>query len=146
MSTKQKKIFFKKKLSTTRKCPSDASYECRRKSGNHCPQWPHAFLKSHEWEKDDNICIDDEIVLETRVARFFMLQHTKTGKNVPNNQKIYQMAIKYAKWPKIYQKDIKHLPLQGPPKFTQIWIFGLKYTIWQPCWKLGLGLQKETEI
>jgi hypothetical protein len=25
----------------------------------------------------------------------------------------------------------QHLPLQGPPKFTQITIFGL--TIWQPC-------------
>jgi hypothetical protein len=35
------------------------------------------------------------------------------------------MSIKYGKWPyrhKIYQ----HLPLQAPPKFTQIWIFGLK--------------------
>jgi hypothetical protein len=39
------------------------------------------------------------------------------------------MSIKYNKRPsngpsvhKIYQ----HLPLQDPPKFTQIWIFGLK--------------------
>jgi hypothetical protein len=35
----------------------------------------------------------------TRVARFFMAQHTQTGKNIPNNQipngdKIYQMAVK----------------------------------------------------
>jgi hypothetical protein len=58
----------------------------------------------------------------TRVARFFFLQHTKTGKCIPNNYKMYQMAIKYKNGCKIYQ----HLPLQDPPKFTQIWIFGLK--------------------
>jgi hypothetical protein len=31
-----------------------------------------------------------------RVARFFLLQHTKTGENIPNYHKIYQTAIKYA--------------------------------------------------
>jgi hypothetical protein len=41
------------------------------------------------------------------------------------NGKIYQITRKYTKWT-IYQ----HRPLQDPPKFTQIWIFGLK--IWQP--------------
>jgi hypothetical protein len=29
---------------------------------------------------------------ESRVARFFLVQHTKTGKNIPNNHKIYRMA------------------------------------------------------
>jgi predicted secreted protein len=55
----------------------------------------------------------------------------KTGGNVQNNHKIFKMATKYTKWQlnrpkghKIYQ----HLPLQDPPKFTQIGIFGLK--IW----------------
>jgi hypothetical protein len=66
-----------------------------------------------------------------------LVQRTKTGENIPNNHKIgipnghkiYQMAVKDTKWPlnipnghKIYQ----HLPLHGPPKFTQIGIFGLK--------------------
>jgi hypothetical protein len=51
-------------------------------------------------------------------------------------EKIYQITIKFTKWPqclpnrsknrpnshKIYQ----HTPLQDPPKFTQIGIFGLK--------------------
>jgi hypothetical protein len=37
-------------------------------------------------------------VLPTRVARFF-LGHGKTGKNVPNEQKMYQMFIKYTKSP-----------------------------------------------
>jgi hypothetical protein len=36
--------------------------------------------------------------VKTRVARFFV-QDTKTGKNIPNDHKIYQMAIKYFQWP-----------------------------------------------
>jgi hypothetical protein len=54
--------------------------------------------------------------VEKGVARFFLLQHNKTGKNIPNYHKIDQMSIK------IYQ----HLPLQDPLQFTQIKIFGLK--------------------
>jgi hypothetical protein len=42
--------------------------------------------------------------------------------NIPKRAKIYQITIKCTKCTKIYQ----HLPLQAPPKFTQIWIFGLK--------------------
>jgi hypothetical protein len=38
-------------------------------------------------------------VPEFRVARFFLLQNTKTGKNIPNYHKIYQMAIEYFQWP-----------------------------------------------
>jgi hypothetical protein len=41
-----------------------------------------------------------------RVARFFLVHDTKTGKNVPNEHKMYQMliqffqmAVKYSKWP-----------------------------------------------
>jgi hypothetical protein len=34
----------------------------------------------------------------SRVARFFLVHHTKTGKNVPNEHTIYQMAIKYRKY------------------------------------------------
>jgi hypothetical protein len=49
--------------------------------------------------------------------------------NIPKRGKMYQITIKYIKWPqnisnghKIYQQ----FPLQDPPKFTQIGIFGLK--------------------
>jgi hypothetical protein len=28
-----------------------------------------------------------------------LVQHTKTGKNIPNDHKIFQMAIKYFQWP-----------------------------------------------
>jgi hypothetical protein len=64
-----------------------------------------------------------------RVARFFLVQNTKWGKNIPNYHKIYQMTITYFQWPqnrpnghKIYHD----FPQQDPPKFTQIGIFGLK--------------------
>jgi hypothetical protein len=36
-----------------------------------------------------------------RVARFFLVQKTKTGENLPEDHKIYQMAKNYTKWPKI---------------------------------------------
>jgi hypothetical protein len=40
----------------------------------------------------------------------------KFSDNIPNGLKIFQMAIKYT----------KQFAFQGPPKFTQIGIFGLK--------------------
>jgi hypothetical protein len=45
------------------------------------------------------------IQAEARVARFFMLQHTKTGKiyqsgkNTPKREKYTKMTIQYSKWP-----------------------------------------------
>jgi hypothetical protein len=48
---------------------------------------------------------------------------------------------KYTKWSKNIiiwsqnrqsgRKKYQHLPLQDLAKFSQIWIFGVKYTIWQ---------------
>jgi hypothetical protein len=35
--------------------------------------------------------------VSTTVARFFLIQRTKTGKNVP--YKIFYMATKHTKWP-----------------------------------------------
>jgi hypothetical protein len=34
-------------------------------------------------------------IVGTRVARFFFVENTKTGKNIPNDDTIYQMTIKY---------------------------------------------------
>jgi hypothetical protein len=34
----------------------------------------------------------------SRVARFFLVQHTKMGENIINDLKIYRMATKYTKW------------------------------------------------
>jgi hypothetical protein len=51
------------------------------------------------------------------VARFFVVQHPKTGKNTPNDQKIPngdetdQMAVKYTKYIKIFHsKTLRHVP------------------------------------
>jgi hypothetical protein len=37
-------------------------------------------------------------VQDIRVAGFFLVQHTKTGKNIPKWGKLFQMAIKYTQW------------------------------------------------
>jgi hypothetical protein len=55
---------------------------------------------------------------------------TQTGKNIPDNNKLYQMATNYTKWqlniPNGHKyANILHI-LQGPPKLTKIGIFGLK--------------------
>jgi hypothetical protein len=39
-----------------------------------------------------------EFAVNTRVARFFLVQYSKTGKNIPNDHKINPKAIKYTKW------------------------------------------------
>jgi hypothetical protein len=71
----------------------------------------------------------------TRVARFFLVQNTKTGKNIPNYHKLYQISIKYNKDHKMDQVSIKYInmfqckTLQNLPKFGfLVW----KQTIWQP--------------
>jgi hypothetical protein len=67
--------------------------------------------------------------VEGRVARFFLVQLTKTVKDIPKDLKMYQTAIRYTKLlsnipngHKIYH----HFTFQGPPKNTQIGIFGSK--------------------
>jgi hypothetical protein len=43
--------------------------------------------------------------------------------------KSIQSAIKYTKWPENWPNGhliYQHILLQDPPKFTRIWIFGLK--------------------
>jgi hypothetical protein len=54
-----------------------------------------------------------------KVARFCSVQHNKTGQNVPKYPKISPNGLKIDQ---VYQ----HRPLQDPPKFTHIWIFGFK--------------------
>jgi hypothetical protein len=51
-----------------------------------------------------------------RVARFFLVHDTKTGKNVPDEYKMYQMNTKCTKWAqnipnrhKIFQMAIKYI-------------------------------------
>jgi hypothetical protein len=42
--------------------------------------------------KDAEFSVSDTV--EPRLARFFSIQHTKTGKNIPNGNKMYQTAKK----------------------------------------------------
>jgi hypothetical protein len=44
-------------------------------------------------------------IVPTRVARFFLVQHTKTGENIPNEKRPY---VKYTKWSQKYQVAIKY--------------------------------------
>jgi hypothetical protein len=75
-----------------------------------------------------------------RVARFLLLQHTKTAKNVPTDHKMYKKDLKCDKWQQNIpnrNKKYQHFPFQGLPKYTWIGNFGMKitlvwkYTIWQ---------------
>jgi hypothetical protein len=65
--------------------------------------------------------------VRNRVARFFLLNITQTGKNVPNEHKIFvpnghkisQMSVKYAKWP----YNISTFSNLGPSKIYPNWDF-----------------------
>jgi hypothetical protein len=60
---------------------------------------------------------------------------------LPSGHKIYQMAVIYSKWP----LNTLTFPFKGPPKFTQIGIFGLKIrTSWQP-WNFAIFCLHGTE-
>jgi hypothetical protein len=58
---------------------------------------------------------------------FSWSEHTKTGKNIPNDLKlcqkavtyVYKMAEPYSKW----SKNIKHFLFQGTPNFPKFGIF-----------------------
>jgi hypothetical protein len=38
--------------------------------------------------------------MKTRVARFFLVQTYPNRKNIPNEHKLFQTAMKYTKWSK----------------------------------------------
>jgi hypothetical protein len=53
----------------------------------------------------------------------------KKEKNVQNEHKKHPMVIKYPKCPQnipIGHKIYQYFQLKGPPKYTQMWIFGMK--------------------
>jgi hypothetical protein len=105
------------------------------------PDWKFVFWKvcrNMEWQtcslsskRLDNESLQDKPT-KTRVARFILMQHTKTGKNIPNDHILYKMAVKYARlpWNRPNGNNMyKHFPVQDIPKFTQIGISGLKIYI-----------------
>jgi hypothetical protein len=66
--------------------------------------------------------------LPTRVARFFLVHDTKTGKNVPHENKMHQMVKNIKDVRKIFQmaKKYIHFPNLRPSKIYPKWDFGLK--------------------
>jgi hypothetical protein len=74
-------------------------------------------------------------MVNTRVARFFLVHDTETGK-------MYQMVLKYSKWPlnipngpKIFQMAIKHINIfqsKDLRKLPKLGFLVWKQTIWQP--------------
>jgi hypothetical protein len=74
----------------------------------------------HVWEKKYSIYVPDygsEKPISAGVARFSLVQHSKMGKYIPNDHKIYQipqiheMALKYTKI--FYSKTFKKIPKLG---------------------------------
>jgi hypothetical protein len=66
-----------------------------------------------------------QIVLATNLPK---------SKNVSNDHKVWQTAVKFTKWPHTIpncHKILQHFQLKGTTRFTQIGIFGLKKNIWQ---------------
>jgi hypothetical protein len=63
-------------------------------------------------------------------CQIFFGKTYQNGGNIPNDLKIYPLAIKLPNCYKIFQMTIRiihqHFPFQGQPKY-----FGMKYTIWQ---------------
>jgi hypothetical protein len=77
------------------------------------------FIFNGLWQT--NVCFSVRNgYVETRVARF---SSVKTGEiwgkpyHIPNNYKIYRLAVKY-----VYQNVL----FQGVPKYTKTQIFGIK--------------------
>jgi hypothetical protein len=66
-----------------------------------------------------------EIHESTRVARFYLVQHAKT-------EKLYQITIKYTKWPQIYtewpQIGIYQMATNVYQMATNIYQTAVKYT------------------
>jgi hypothetical protein len=56
---------------------------------------PFLFV-SPEQKRADQV---NTLINSSRVARFFVVQNTKTGKNLSNYHKLYQMSLKYNKTP-----------------------------------------------
>jgi hypothetical protein len=66
-------------------------------------------------------CLGEHVMY--RVARFFFTQYTyQNRKNVPNEHKMYQMVIKYPKWP----WNISTFSNLWPSKIYPNWDFGFE--------------------
>jgi hypothetical protein len=74
------------------------------------------------------VSIWSEEIVGSRVARFFV-KLTKTGKNIPNDHKLYQTATKFTTWLKNRPDGhniFQHFLSQNKPKFE---FFGMQICI-----------------
>jgi hypothetical protein len=86
-----------------------------------------------EWKSE--LAVSTLLSEHPRVARFFLVPHTKMGEKLPTDHKIYQMVAKYTKC----QQNITTFCTPRPSKIYRngdFW-FGNTYTVWQPCVHLG---------
>jgi hypothetical protein len=105
-------------------------YKLQKRRASRVEKWLHGFLVSYQSSsvaRAYRSVIQSTSALASRVARFFLTQCTKKGKNVPNylhnGRNVFQRAIKYTN--AFQSKDLQDLPKLG---------FGVrKHTIWQPC-------------
>jgi hypothetical protein len=65
-----------------------------RPNGEYLPNLV-TLLAAHKNTSSASILFLREVA--ARVARFFLIKHSKNGKNIPNNHEISQMATKYTK-------------------------------------------------
>jgi hypothetical protein len=85
-----------------------------RRLGRLMPAAALLLLLTGTTEAIQNCAPGSELIfVSTWVDRFFLVQHTKTGKiyqitinlpngrkvHIPNVRKVYQMSVKYTKWP-----------------------------------------------
>jgi hypothetical protein len=85
-------------------------------------RWPLCHAARVRYSKNvsygANVQIHNIPSIRTRVARFFLVQHTKTGKIYPNYLKLYQMAINFTKWQRKRPnglKNYKYVPFIARP-------------------------------
>jgi hypothetical protein len=89
--------------------------------------WSRCYKSSREkisYQKASYLEDFFTLCVPSRVARSFLVQHTKMGQNTPNEHTLYQGAIKYT-----YPKAVKYTNIfsfQGPPKYTQIGCIGMQ--------------------
>jgi hypothetical protein len=89
--------------------------------------------KSSQEKETVSIFIEPEKSVLGRAARFYLVQTYQHCKNIPNDHKQTipnYLRVSVSNGRKISQMVIKHtyqhFPFHGPPKYTQIGIFGMK--------------------
>jgi hypothetical protein len=127
------------------------SHQCRRSS--------KAFRTRAcdlQWQQSPFFLRPARVLLQTRVARFFLTHDSKIGRNIPQYHKIYHSTTKYTKLPqnipegsKIRQNVIKNTnifhckTLQNLPNLGfLVW----KYTIWQHRSRHSVGINRVWDV